>query len=595
MQTVSQGWKDNQNELLVSESFVDVSLSLLDPDAYESATASDNGHASISNTAQTISEVDKNIKPYATLEKNLWVLDGGCEVIPTGTKGDCGFISGQISGGDAVFTSPPILTLSFPEVQHNLIQGVTIEWGVAFDEYAVNFAVVAYNGDTPVATKIITGNTELKSVVFVDIEGYDRIDIRITKWCLPHRRARIANILPGVEISYSKKDIFSFSHSQDVDPISSTLPKSEISFSLDNLDGSYNPNNLDSLSKYLIERQELKARYGYKIDGKTEWIKCGTFYMSEWSAKQNGMSADFKARDLLEFMTDTYFKGLYYPNGVSLYDLAVDVLTDANLPLQKDGSTKWYVDERLKDIYTVAPLPIDTHANCLQLIANAGECVLYQDRNGTLRMEKVAIDSETTDYNINYFNSYSKPDLTLSKPLKQVRVPCYSYSVDEVRTELYKEVMTVNGTIDLMVTYSSSAENVTTNVAGGTLNSATYYSNMCLLNLTANGVITVGVKGYPINSSTIDVTTNSGVSGETISVDNPLITNRDRAIAVGAWVENYMKNRKIINVDWRADPRLDALDVVSNENDYDVNSVVMTNVNYSYNGAFRGKGEGRVI
>ena len=60
-------------------------------------------------------------------------------------------------------------------------------------------------------------------------------------------------------------------------------------------------------------------------------------------------------------------------------------------------------------------------------------------------------------------------------------------------------------------------------------------------------------------------------------------------------VENYMKNRMVLSSDWRADPRLDALDIVTNENNYNKNKVLMTSVDYSYNGAFKGKGEGRVI
>ena len=46
---------------------------------------------------------------------------------------------------------------------------------------------------------------------------------------------------------------------------------------------------------------------------------------------------------------------------------------------------------------------------------------------------------------------------------------------------------------------------------------------------------------------------------------------------------------------WRADPRLDALDIVDNENDYGTSKVLMTEVKYDYNGAFKGSGEGKVI
>ena len=85
MQNVSQAWKDNQNNTLVSESFAEVVLTLTDPEAFEDASSVDNGAAYISNTEQVTSEVDKDIVPYATLEKNLWLLDGGLKAIPKPT------------------------------------------------------------------------------------------------------------------------------------------------------------------------------------------------------------------------------------------------------------------------------------------------------------------------------------------------------------------------------------------------------------------------------------------------------------------------------------------------------------------------------
>ena len=107
--------------------------------------------------------------------------------------------------------------------------------------------------------------------------------------------------------------------------------------------------------------------------------------------------------------------------------------------------------------------------------------------------------------------------------------------------------------------------------------------------------MSITVTGYSLESSTATITTISGVDGEIVLADNPLITDSDRAESVGSWVESYMKNRMTLSSEWRADPRLDALDMVNNENDYSVNNVLMTSVKYSYNGAFRGSGEGRVV
>ena len=40
MQSVSEKWKENQNDLLVSESEIELSMRITDPDAYEDASAS---------------------------------------------------------------------------------------------------------------------------------------------------------------------------------------------------------------------------------------------------------------------------------------------------------------------------------------------------------------------------------------------------------------------------------------------------------------------------------------------------------------------------------------------------------------------------
>ena len=95
MQKVSNAWKSNQTKTLVSESFVEISLGIADPDSLKDASAEDNGAIYISNTPQVVSEVDKAVIPYSTLEQNLWVLDGSRKLIPIDNFGDCGYIGGK--------------------------------------------------------------------------------------------------------------------------------------------------------------------------------------------------------------------------------------------------------------------------------------------------------------------------------------------------------------------------------------------------------------------------------------------------------------------------------------------------------------------
>ena len=530
MQTVSEHWKNAHKQTLLNESFVEVSLDIADPDALADASSQDNGAVYISDTSEIVSEVDKNIVPYCTLEQNLWVLDGGRKAIPESAYGESGYVGDALSDDKCVFSDKtPTITINFTKVFDSLIPGVTITWSPAYGEFADNFVVTAYNGNTIVAEKEVMGNRSVKSLVMVDIVNYDRIVIQIKKWCLPYHRARVEEVFVGMNKVYSKSELFDYTHTQSVDPVSTSLPKTEIKFSIDNVDGDYNPYNEQGMAKYLMSRQEVKARYGLKMnDGTIEWIKGGTFYLSEWYAKQNGLSADFTARDLLEFMSVIY-EDNHDLTSRTLYDLADRILRTADLPLNSDGSVKWIIDESLKSISTTAPLPRDTLANCLQVIANAGECVLYQDRNGTLHIEPLKF--EVSDYVINSFNSYSKSEITLSKSIKQVNVKLYQYTIGE------------NG-----------FENTTTEVS------------------------------VPI-----------GATGETIVIDNPLVVDTNRATALGAWIGTHLGHRMTLDSSWRADVRLDALDIITNENDYNNNNVRMTEVNYKFNGAFRGTGKGKVI
>jgi len=594
VQPVSANWLNNQKQTIVEESFVEVSYDFTDPDALADASASDNGSIYIANTPQIVSGVAKDIVPYATLEHNIWLLDGSRKIIPESDYGDTGYVSDILSNETCGFDKIPIVEISFTEVHAPLIPGITITWGDAYNEYAENFRVTAYNGATLVAEKTVIDNKSVISVVELDIENYDLIRIEILKWCLPYHRARISNVFIGINRIYTKTDLLEFEHLQEVDPLNAKLPKISVRFGIDNTSDEYNPNNEAGMSKYLMERQEIRTRYGYKLGDSIEWIDGGVFYLSEWEAPQNGISANFEARDLLEFMSSTYMKGVYSSEGVSLYSLATAVFEEANLPLNSDGTVKWVIDDSLKNIYTNAPLPLVSLAECLQMIANAAACVLYADRKGTLHIEPIKTESD--DYTIDNFNSFKKSEISLTKPLLQVDVTTYNYFIGDTGKELYNGVIPINGSKSIYITYSDPAVNVSANVTNGTLVSANYYTNACLLTITGNGDVSVNITGDILKTSETIITISTGEEkGEIQKVENPLITTSERAVAIGEWVKDYLSKRKIISSEWRADPRLDVMDIITVKNNYGSSLVRTTSVGFTYNGAFRGTGEGRIL
>ena len=611
MQKVSQAWKDNQNSQLVSESFVEISLDITDPVSTEDATATDNGSVAFSNTEDIIGTSEEDITPYATLEQNVWVLDGTKEVLPQSNTDyeNAGYVSEVLSGENGEFSSPPTVTINFNEIHDVPIQGITVTWGKTQGDYPTDFTVTAYNGDTVVGEKIVAGNTNVLSIVLVDIVNYDRIVIAINKWCLPHRRARIEDILVGIRKVYTKSDIFSYTHSQELDIISASLPKGTISFEVDNYSREYDVYNMEGLAKYLTERQELKVKYGYKINGNIEWIDGGVYYLSSWESNENSNSAKFEANLRFDDLTMIYDQGVYLAEGRSLYDLAIDVLTFADLPLSDSGDVRWIIDESLKDITTLSPLPLDTVANCLQFIANAGCCILYQDRKGYIHIEKR--DYIKSDYSINPTNSFSKPSIALSKPIKNIKVSVYGYELREEENYISKYIglgtIPVGESREFRINYTYQNEAVlATNCRGVGLSSdklevtkANFYGRYADIQFVviAPGTSTIGItlRGTIVDSfsNSVDIPVNE--SGEEISIDNPLITSEEHARTVAEWVKNSLSRRQTVSFSWRADPRLDMGDVVESVDRYNTNNVIMTKVDYSYNGAFRGTGEGRVI
>lgn len=596
MQYVSQAWLENQRKTMVGESFVEVSFDITDPEAVADATASENGSAYISNVGDIINDNSKTVVDYVSLEQNMWLLDGSRETIPVSNDHLAGYVSDVLSDENGTFIgNSPTITVKFTRVHTNPIPALTIKWGTAYNEYAEEFIITAYHGSSITASKTVTGNKEIQNVVMMDIDEYDRITLTILKWCLPKHRARVDELFLGMNKVYTKSDLLSYSHSQKADLLARELPKFEISFSVSNIDGTYDLYNTKGLSRYLIPRQEIKTRYGYKIDAKNiEWIKGGTFYLTDWNLSQNGTVAEFKARDVFELLSATYYEGQYSETGTSLFDLLMEIMEKSNIPKDENGEHKLEWTVWLEDFLTTAPLPVDTFANCLQLIANAGLCSLYVDREGKIRVSADWMNDEVL-YKITPWNSYSKPSIKLDKPVAAVNAPLHQYFEDDKTSELYKGEVVCDGTTEIWIVYSNPARNVAASVTGGTLDSAEYYTNACKLTITGSGMVAVTLVGTILKVSKSDVVPLSSRQGEVLTLENPLLTDRDLAANVGELTKELSQLNSTMTIDWRADPILDVFDLVTVETEFGTKEVILTSVNYTYNGAFRGKFEGMVL
>lgn len=516
MISVSNEWKTAHDELLLPETFITITYGVSDPGIENDANVTGSVSESFSEMSDIVNALDKNPERYATLELNEWGLDGTFEYFD-GTPVDAGYTTSVLSTKDAEYgSSVPTVTIAFSSARVNPIPGVTITWGSSIDEYATSFTVTAYNGTTEIAKETITNNTDVVSRITMDLQNYDKIVIQVLKWCLPYRRCRITEVYLGFKEIYTKNDLLGYEHSESADLLSATLPKSAISFGLDNSNGRWNPNNPTGMERYLLERQKLDVRYGMMVDGVSEWIKAGTFWLSEWNTPTNGIEASFSARDALDFMNEVYTG----TRAGTLYDIATEAFEQANLPLANHGK-RYYVSENLREMTTdfTEEQTSYTILDVLQTIAHMACCVFYQNRAGIVCIEPH--NDTQTDYVINTFRSYTHPEIDISKPLKAVSV-----------------------------SYGDGQE------------------------------------------TTVVV----GTSGEVQTVSNEFIKTSDDAQKVANRTADVLKGRKTISGEYRADPRLCVLDVVTVESKYANNKVAITDVKYTTTGgALKGTYTGRIM
>lgn len=320
----------------------------------------------LSNLVRPLNNYDVELE-YATMEHNWFKADGSMLLPPRPDNAEYLFNQGILS--EKVLGS-----VCFRFGAPYDIRGLTIDFG---RNYPVDFTVS--NGTKTVEYK---GNDKDYWTTEEIFESTEYLLITPVTMVNGQGRLRIRKILMGIGISFENKKIKSSSKVETVSPIMEELPTLDFTLTVDNRNRMFDVENKDSAVHYLEVGQEVTVRYGYEITdgGDITWMDGCVCRLSDWEADDSEMS--FSAKDRIDALDGTYYRGLYRPDGISLYALAVDVLTDAGL------DERYYkLDEYLKNVIVRNPLPCVTHKECLQMISNAGRCKLYTDRQGLIRIQ----------------------------------------------------------------------------------------------------------------------------------------------------------------------------------------------------------------
>ena len=364
-------------------SYLRVTIGLINQQAQSSAYIPEpSGYTYYSNLVKPMDNYQVK-ELYASCDQNYTMVDGSMYFLPRDTADvvlNQGIVSDDLLGA---------IEIRFP-VQYD-IKGLTVEFGKA---YPVEFTIISDNltlnvtdnaDGHYVTEEIFEGATFLRFVPVVMVNGQSRF--------------RINQITMGIGVYFDSKKILSATKKEHISPISEELPTIDFDVTVDNKDRAYDVENEESTVNFLEIGQRIEALYGQAMDdGTIEWIPGTSLALKSWSADDTEMG--FQASDCFDGMGGTYYRGQYHPDGMSLYDIAVDVLTDARVDYRD-----YWIDPYLKDVLVANPMPVVAHKEALQLIANAGRCILYQDRAGRIILKSSFVpDMSAASDNETYFS-----------------------------------------------------------------------------------------------------------------------------------------------------------------------------------------------
>ena len=362
MQEASQAYKQSMEETTRTGFYMDIAIGVFNQTAQTNAYVDAEICLVYSNREKPFDNYDVDYT-YATMEENFFRVDGTMLFLPEdgGPYFNAGIISKDILGA---------ITVKFKDGPFD-IKGLTIEFGNA---YPTDFAISSDRN-----TVTIAGNTDGHFVTEEIFEKATFITITPSGMVGGLQRLRIEKMSMGVGIYFNNKQIKSSTQKEFLSLLAEELPTSDLSVTVSNKGRKFDVENKASTIHYLEIGQECTVRYGKLLSsGVTERFDGGVLKLDTWKADDDTMT--FGAKDRIGGLNNTYYRGKY--GSTSLYALAEDVLTDAGL-----DERQYNIDSYLQEVYVSNPMPAVTHKEALQIIANAGRCILYQDRKGIIQIK----------------------------------------------------------------------------------------------------------------------------------------------------------------------------------------------------------------
>lgn len=295
--------------------YVKAVVDIEDPDLVRGDTSASEQEPGISRTDQVWDKKFGLTANYASMEPNRWILDGSFILRPGDAAArdwEAGLVGAALSGDDGIFPVPQWVQIDFDNV------GVLQACAVAFsdrpeDGVAADFTVEVLSEGVAYHTKTVTGNTKaLVPVTGFRVNNPDAIRVTATRWSLPGRRMRVAEIVPGVYEVWTGREIekSGLSVKMQGDPSCLTLPYGTATIKMDNQSRRFDPRTKDGVFLMLEERQGVELYLGPLLpDGTVEYKQLGVFYQANggWKTGNNALTMSWSLVDIIGLLSARTF------------------------------------------------------------------------------------------------------------------------------------------------------------------------------------------------------------------------------------------------------------------------------------------------
>lgn len=222
------------------------------------------------------------------------------------------------------------------------------------------------------------------------------------------QRMHIKSIMLGVGVVFTNADTENAELISFISSVSTEVSYCDYKISAFDKLGRFDVDNDDSFMSYLEPMQPISISIGVDLDdGTQEWMRVASGYLEQWNTQSGKIT--FTGTDRLSQLQDTYSHMVIQRR--TAYSEFVRIFQSAGLE-----PDEYDIDDYLFSVYITNPIEESSHKECLQILANACRCIIFEDEKSIIHVRanfETVLDPEDLIVRTNGHTAYSHPENVL--------------------------------------------------------------------------------------------------------------------------------------------------------------------------------------